>query len=299
MISRLSTDYSANGTLPDFGTAISSLSRTDTIRSQSTWAAPSPLAESSTTQNFSPADLWTSSSYSTQAQNRRGSAWTPSEAPLDDASQFHLFVEATSGLGGFDPNSGGANNGNGPRTSHSVFSPVAQRSTVRTYGPGTGSARDNGRGVQPAPSSYGAPRGAYLEHLQHSSPTSAQRPASVPAEVLHEYYAPIPRPQFGARPQLSRPSPRYTSGGSGNDRRYAHPSRPSQEALAMNRSFAEAMTGFGADLEPGTEYDEELPNYAQSQREMHQRQRRAAAMRAQELELRWALARAHRNGRRQ
>ncbi|KAF2101745.1 hypothetical protein NA57DRAFT_53694 [Rhizodiscina lignyota] len=221
--------------------SVSAISRSETFRSQSTWV-PSPMSPELPRL---PREHWATNSYPPpQPDNRRGSAWSPTEEPFDDASQFHLFVEATSGLGPLD------NNGNNNGSSHtrgSVFSPQGNR--------GDGNGGNNDR---------------YL-HYQHQYGT-APRATSVPPQVPQEFYAPRP------------------AGHSGVHRRQTYQHRP-REAQESTHAFAAALAGVVMDQEPSDD-DDELPDYAQSQREAQARQRRAAAQRAQELEERWARAKA-------
>lgn len=139
--------------------------------------------------------------------------------PFDDASQFHLFVEATSGL----PDDAG------------IISPAS-------------------------------PPGA--------APTLFMRPTTaVPQPAPHSYYQHPP-------PQLQTPQ-------------YGAPAPPRAQPLPRTSSqrFAAELEQLEGDEEMP---DEELPDYAQSQAEMHARRRTEAARRAAELERSWARARGRR-----
>ena len=135
--------------------------------------------------------------------------------PFDDASQFHLFVEATSGL----PDD----------ASIRPASPLSATPTLFT--------RPTTAAPQPAPHSY----------YQHPPPQ-------------------FQRPQYDAlAPPLAQPLLRTSS-----------------------QRFAAELEQLEGDEEMP---DEELPDYAQSQAEMHARRRIEAARRAAELEWSWAWAR--------
>lgn len=206
------------------------ISRAATLRSQNTWVGPSPISPSVAREH------WAQNSYPpARSEQRQATAWTPSEEPFEDASQFHLFAEATAGLGPL------VDHNDITKQQRNILSPVATR-------------------AQPTSSQ----NPTYLTHATHEP-----RAVSVPPHIPQEYYAPRVVPAVQRRQTYVQGRPR--------------------EAQQLSEAFAEALTGFGPEGEVGP--DDELPDYAQSQREAQQRQRRAAAQRAQELEQRWATAR--------
>ncbi|KAF2201438.1 hypothetical protein GQ43DRAFT_471810 [Delitschia confertaspora ATCC 74209] len=206
---------------------------------------------------------------STSSSRQRPHTWLSPTEPFSDESEFHLFVEATSGLpdglGGFD----GMSPTSPPRLQGSLFnngsSSRAQQIPLPLQRP---------EQAQSARPSRSPPR----EHHRQRE----QRPVS-DWEAMGYDYIPSPTHYSSRSHPFSQPS---TSGPSLPYRRSSGQSNLTQSMNPLNLELE--RLGLGGEEEAPPE--DELPDYAQSQAEMSEKRRREAARRARELEERWKSA---------
>ena len=192
-----------------------------------------------------------------------GALSEPAE-PFEDASQFHLFVEATSGLhdGGVGATFGAISPPRpGPRlfSSHSV---VSEHTSAWQPSP------------QPSPQLR-----AYSQPSLGHQPLPVQDSRPYDYGTLPSYAHPPSDPSpvcIAGMPSILPPSPLSNS---------AHRAPPAH-LNAINLELE--RLGFDDENPPG---EDELPDYAQSQAEVAEARRREAAARAKELESRWNTAR--------
>jgi hypothetical protein len=164
----------------------------------------------------------------------RPHTWLSPTDSFSDASQFSLFVQATTGLPeDTDPFSPTGR----PQLQGSLFARRSQNDTIPL--PLRNAQATSSRRPDP-----------YID-WQNFEP----QPFSRQAAIEHPYNA----------PQLQQPQS----------------FQPAPHMAVVNRELE--MLGLGDDNAP----DDELPNYAQSQAEAHERRRAEASARARELEARW------------
>jgi len=196
-------------------------------------------------------------------QRQRPRTWlSPAESgnePFHDPSEFHLFVEATSGL---------------PDGGYSTFSPTSPPGPSHLQGSLFPRGRQNDRIPIPLQHSYSA----------RPSPSQSQS-YDISSWQSPDYdYNPHSR-QSSSRPLVSSsalPSPARSH--------HSHHSQRSRTSPNINAVNLE-LERLGLSSEDDERNDDELPNYAQSQAEMSEKKRREAANRARELEARWNRSR--------
>lgn len=200
----------------------------------------------------------TPTSSNAPAQRQRPRTWlSPTEAgteALHDPSEFHLFVQATSGL---------------PDGAYSTFSPT----TPNAHPQGSLFPRGRQNDRIPIP-------------LQHSY---SARPSTAQSYDISSWQT-APGYDSNEQPLVSSsalPSP-ARSHHSHHSHRSHHSSR-SRASPNINAVNLE-LERLGLDDDEDRD-DDELPNYQQSQAEMSERKRKEAASRARELEARWNRSR--------
>lgn len=188
--------------------------------------------------------------------------------PFDNASQFHLFVEATSGLPDGAELLSTQSPQSPPRAMPSLFA-SAQRDTP------------------PQLPQLGLP-------MREAGSVSV----SVPFDAFPVSYQNPHPPQFPEQSQGQNQGQYQYQNQNQNRNQPSYAPRTQAQLFAdeLERlggaDDEEGRGGQGRGGEEGT--DDELPDYAQSQAEMNELKRREAASRAAELERRWARARGRR-----
>lgn len=208
------------------------------------YATYTPARASSTEPSLSTRRTFPETSLSPLTSDRqRPHTWLSPTEPFDDASQVHLFVEATSGLpdgglGGFD--------------SLSPTSPLRLQGSL----------------------------------FNSNSARSQQIPLPRQNQARTTYTRPPPQmPQQHPVSGWQAMGYDYVGGSSAQTERRGPPLN------AINLELERLGLAEDDDVPPP---EDELPDYAQSQAEMHARKRKEAAARARELEDRWNHARGRR-----
>ncbi|KAF2744502.1 hypothetical protein M011DRAFT_166552 [Sporormia fimetaria CBS 119925] len=226
-----------------------------------------------------------------------------SNEPLHDASDFGLFVEATSGLppgcldfSTFSPTSP-------PRLHRSHFGDDRQNAAIPfpPRDPLAGQRSASAQGWQQSSCSEDAPltsSSALPRRASQQSPiiTSSAFDRRAPAPALRQHQR-MSSSALPSRDCAESSTCRSTLPRTDSDEPFtsssALPQRESQPDPRPNHHLTVAnleLERLGINDEEQVN-DDELPDYAQSQAEMSARRRREATARARELEARWAHAR--------
>ena len=196
----------------------------------------------------------------------RPHTWVSPTETFGDATDFHLFAEATAGLpGGFDPLSPSET----PRLQGSLFARRSRNDSIPLL------ARNTSTQSVPAPAPVPIPVPDY-EWIPRQNPRDYSASSSA-----------LPQVSSSALPQTSS---------SALPRRDSYdinpPSSPRMPDNLHVINMELERLGLSDDERPP---DDELPDYAQSQAEMAALKRKEASARARELESRWNLARSWRS----
>lgn len=251
-------------------------------------------------------------------RRRRGNSRGPADNAFADEAEFHLFAQATVGLGDSDRDESRPSSHERDRPSHSLDLNAQQVSAIPTYhGPGQQShdTRNNDRdeddfgrqaaalGIDVCPemehdsdSPVSPESGTISQHQSSFYPRSTsqrQRLETSPSGL--DLWLHAPSPQSAISPMDSMQLPLHNSVRP-NISHYSAP--PTSSHMPQEHDIP--TTGMGnMSLDPDDDAvrlglpmndDEDLPDYAQSQAEAQAGQRLAATRRAQELQMRWQMS---------
>ncbi|KAF1961199.1 hypothetical protein CC80DRAFT_232510 [Byssothecium circinans] len=227
----------------------------------------------------------------------RPHTWLSPTEPFNTDNEFHLFAEATSGLpGNFDAMSPDE----APRLQASLFSrgnqndiiplPFQEPSALERWQPPLGEYIPRQRPREPSPSQ---------PNLSYRTETNYPPREIVPLPSMEDEWNPQQRPR-----EFETSASAFPGIDSYDQPPFSYSSAPSSSALPRRASYDRPPTSpMPANLvavnmelerlgvEDEQHNDDELPNYAQSQAEMHEKKRAEAAARARELESRWNSSR--------
>ncbi|KAF2640939.1 hypothetical protein P280DRAFT_333841 [Massarina eburnea CBS 473.64] len=228
----------------------------------------------------------------------RPHTWLSPTEPFNNDNEFHLFAEATSGLpDGFDPMSPNE----APRLQASLFARGSQNDTIPLpfqdpSALGRWEPRPDEFIPRQRPRELREPSISYPSYAYNEAPESPPREV-VPLPSIDDVWSPRQPPREFATSSSALPDmdlydqPSYSPGPSGSafPRRASYDRPPSSPMPANLVAVNMELERLGVEDEQHD--DDELPNYAQSQAEMHEKKRVEAAARARELESRWNSSR--------